>query len=375
MSVDDYRLPAALLPSDGRFGSGPSKVRPEAVEHLRARRDWLGTSHRKAPVRDVVGSMREGLAAFFDVPDGYEVALGNGGSTTFWDVATLGLVRERSQHVVIGEFSAKFAAATAAAPFLDEPDVVRADPGTAATARAHDGVDAYAWPHNETSTGVALDVRRVEGAADDALVLVDATSGAAGLSVDVGQADAYYFAPQKGFAADGGLWFALLSPAALDRAAALRADGRWVPASLDLTIAVENSRQNQTYNTPALATLSLMESQLTWMLERGGLDWAAARCADSAARLYAWAEASDYAAPFVADPAARSNVVGTIDLDASVDAERVIAILRDNGVVDVDPYRKLGRNQLRVGMFPAVDPHDVTALTRCVDAVVDHLRG
>lgn len=373
MSSDQLRLPPEILPSDGRFGSGPSKVRADAVERLCARRDWLGTSHRQAPVRDVVGAVRDSLAAFFSLPDGYEVVLGNGGATAFWDVATFCLVRERSQHVVLGEFSAKFAAAAAAAPFLGEPAVVRAEPGAATAARADAGVDAYAWPHNETSTGVMLDVRRVEGASDDALVLVDATSGAAGLRVDVAETDAYYFAPQKGFAADGGLWFALLSPAAVERAARLRADGRWVPASLDLTVAIDNSRRNQTYNTPALATLSLMESQLAWMLEQGGLDWAVARCADSAGRLYAWAEASDYASPFVADPAARSNVVGTIDLDPAVDAERVIAALRANGIVDVDPYRKLGRNQLRVGMFPAVEPDDVTALTRCVDAVVEAL--
>ena len=369
MSSSLPTIPSDLLPRDGRFGAGPSKIRPEQLEGL-AGLHWLGTSHRQAPVREVVGRIRTGLLELFDAPDGYEVVLGNGGSTAFWDVATFGLIRRRSAHLVIGEFSGKFATAATAAPFLDEPAVATAEPGTRTDLGPVEGADAYAWPHNETSTGVMTQVTRVRDA-DDALMLVDATSGAGGLPVDVAAADAYYFAPQKAFAADGGLWCALLSPAALERAAQLRS--RWCPASLDLSIAIENSRKNQTYNTPALATLALMTSQVTWLLEHGGLAWAAARCADSAARLYAWAEAREWASCFVADPAARSNVVGTIDLDASIDAAAVRKTLRANGIVDLDPYRTLGRNQLRVGMFPAVDPDDVSALTACVDHVVERL--
>lgn len=367
------RLPLELLPRDGRFGSGPSKVRPEQVSDLLARADWLGTSHRQAGVRDVVGSLREGLSELFDLPDGYEVVLGNGGSTTFWDVATFGLVRRRAHHLVIGEFSGKFAKATAAAPFLDEPGVTRAEPGTCADLLAADDADVYAWPQNETSTGVMVPVHRVPGSADDALMVVDATSGAGGLPVDMSQVDAYYFAPQKAFASDGGLWFAILSPRALDRVAELAASGRWCPASLDLSIALENSRKNQTYNTPALATLALMASQVRWLGDHGGLPWATARCADSASRLYDWAERTAYTSCFVADPAHRSNVVGTVDLDERIDAAHVRALLRSEGIVDLDPYRTLGRNQIRVGMFPAVDPEDVSALTRCVDAVVASL--
>ncbi|WP_345711004.1 phosphoserine transaminase [Kineococcus glutinatus] len=374
-------MPADLLPADGRFGSGPSKVRPEQVDALaRAGRTLLGTSHRQRPVKDVVRRVREGLAALFALPEGYEVVLGNGGSTAFWDAATCGLVRRRSQHLVLGEFSAKFAQAAAAAPFLAGPAVVRGEPGTLpALGPVADDVDVVAWPHNETSTGVMAPVRRPGGvppAADGGpLVLVDATSGAGGLPVDVAQTDAYYFAPQKSFAADGGLWLALLSPAAVERAAELAATGRWIPPSLSLATALANSRQDQTYNTPAVATLVLLAEQVEWLLAQGGLDWAVRRTADSAARLYSWAEEREWATPFVADPAARSAVVGTVDLDASVDAQAVRAVLRAHGVVDVDPYRSLGRNQLRVGMFPAVDPEDVTALTRCVDLVVERLRA
>ncbi|GAB3591462.1 phosphoserine transaminase [Angustibacter peucedani] len=371
-------IPAHLLPSDGRFGSGPSKVRPAQVDAVAAAgRTLLGTSHRQAPVRALVGRLRAGLRELFALPDGYEVVLGNGGSTMFWDVATSCLVRERAQHLVLGEFSAKFAAATAAAPFLGQPTVVESPPGSRPAPHAEAGVDVHAWPHNETSTGVVVPVQRVLGTAlpDDGgpLVLVDGTSAAAGVPVDVSECDAYYFAPQKGFASDGGLWFAFLSPAAVARAEELAAADRWVPASLDLMTAVTNSRLDQTYNTPALATLVMMVEQVDWLLEQGGLPWSTGRSADSARRLYGWAEASSFATPFVTDPEHRSPVVGTIDFSDHVDAAAVAATLRHNGIVDVEPYRKLGRNQLRIAMFPAIEPDDVEALTACVDHVVEHL--
>jgi phosphoserine aminotransferase len=368
--VADLVIPPDLLPVDGRFGSGPSKVPDGALERLAASGHTLmGTSHRQAPVRALVGRVREGLGQLLGLPEGYEVVLGNGGSTAFWDAAAFGLVRRRSQHLVFGEFGSKFADATAAAPFLDQPDVVRADPGSLATPHEAE-VDAYAWPHNETSTGVMAPVRRV--ADDGSLVLVDATSGAGGLPVDLAETDVYYLAPQKGLAADGGLWLATFSPAAIDRAAELAGE-RWIPSSLDLPTAIENSRKDQTYNTPAIATLFLVAEQLEWMLAQGGLEAMVARTTTSSDALYGWAEASSYAAPFVADPAHRSLVVGTVDLDDSVDAAVVSAVLRANGVVDTEPYRKLGRNQLRIAMFPAVDPADVAALTRCVDHVVARL--
>ncbi len=373
--TDGPRIPADLLPADGRFGSGPSKVQVSHLEALAATGTSLvGTSHRQAPVRGLVGRVQEQLASLFSLPDGWQVVLGNGGSTTFWDVATYGLVRERSQHLVYGEFTAKFAEAVAAAPWLREPDVVRGEPGTVVAARPGDGLDAYAWAQNETSTGAMAPVVRPAGTrADDTLVLVDATSGAGGLPVDLRECDVYYFAPQKGFASDGGLWFALMSPAALARTAEIASTDRHVPASLDLAIAVEQSARQQTYNTPAVATLFLMAEQLEWMLGLGGLPATVERTTRSSSALYGWAEASSYATPFVTDPAHRSLVVGTVDLDASVDAARVSAVLRAHGVVDTEPYRKLGRNQLRVAMFPAVDPEDVLALTRCVDHVVEHL--
>jgi len=364
-------IPAELLPADGRFGSGPSKVRPEQVEHLSTlSRTVLGTSHRQAPVRKLVGEVREGLAQLFSLPQGYEVILGNGGSTAFWDIAAFGLVRERAQHLSFGEFSAKFASVTQNAPFLGDSTIVRAEPGTLAATRAEAGVDVYAWPHNETSTGVMAPVQRVAGADVDALVLIDATSGAGGLPVDIAQTDVYYFGPQKCFASDGGLWLATFSPAALARVDEVAATGRWVPDFFSLPTAVANSRLNQTYNTPAVSTLALMRSQIGWINEQGGLDWAVRRTADSSGRLYDWAERTDYTTPFVTDPAARSQVVGTVDFDEAVDASAVAAALRANGVVDVEPYRKLGRNQLRVAMFPAVDPEDVSALTACIDHVV-----
>ena len=367
-------IPADLLPGDGRFGSGPSKVRPEQVEQItRIARTVLGTSHRQKPVKQLVGRVRAGLAELFALPAGYEVVLGNGGSTAFWDIAAFNLVRDRAAHLAFGEFSAKFAAVTSRAPFLGESAVVTGEPGTLPEPVAVPGADAYAWPQNETSTGVMAPVRRVDGADDGALLLIDATSGAGGLGVDVTQVDAYYFAPQKSFGSDGGLWLALLSPAALERVEQVAAAGRWVPDFLDLPTAIDNSRKDQTYNTPAVATLAMLADQIDWMLAGGGLAWTTARTADSAGRLYGWAERTAYTTPFVADPAARSQVVGTIDLSPDVDASAVAGVLRANGILDVEPYRKLGRNQLRVAMFPAVEPDDVEALTRCVDHVVELL--
>ncbi|MCL8252779.1 phosphoserine transaminase [Aeromicrobium fastidiosum] len=367
------KIPAELLPRDGRFGSGPSKIRVEALDALAATgTSLMGTSHRQAPVRDLVGSLREGLGELFSLPDGYEVVLGVGGSHAFFDAATFGLVERRSQHLVHGEFSRKFATAVQKAPFVDEPEILETDPSTHPLPHATRGVDVYAWAHNETSTGVMTPVARPHDIDDGALVLVDATSGAGGLPVDVSETDVYYFAPQKGFASDGGIWIALMSPAAIDRADRIKAGGRHIPGFLDLPAAIDNSRKNQTYNTPALATLFLMDQQLQWLLAQGGLDWAVGRTADSSRRLYEWAEASAYASPFVTAPAERSLVVGTIDL-VGVDQGAVTAALRENGVVDVDSYRGLGRNQLRVATFPAIDPDDVTQLTRSIDWVVDHL--
>jgi phosphoserine aminotransferase len=367
-------IPADLLPADGRFGSGPSKVRPEQVDYLASLgRSVMGTSHRQKPVKDLVRRVREGLGTLFSLPDGYEVVLGNGGSTCFWDIAAFNLVRDKAQHLAFGEFSSKFAKVTDRAPFLDAASVVNGTPGTLPAPVAEAGVDAYAWAHNETSTGVMAPVRRVAGADAGALVLIDATSGAGGLPVDVADTDAYYFAPQKSFASDGGLWLALLSPAALERVAQIRASDRWIPDFLDLTTAIDNSRKDQTYNTPAVATLAMLAHQVEWMNANGGLDWTTARTADSASRLYGWAERTGYTTPFVTEQAARSQVVGTIDFSDEVDAAAVVKVLRANGVVDVEPYRKLGRNQLRVAMFPAVDPADVQALTACIDHVVERL--
>ena len=373
--TETARIPAELKPGDGRFGCGPSKVRPEALRALADRSDLMGTSHRQAPVRDIVKRVREGLGELFTLPEGYEVALGNGGTTAFWEAAAAWLVRERALHLTYGEFSQKFAKTTAAAPFLGDPSVVEAEPGDAPAPTADPAADVLAWAHNETSTGVAVPVVRPAGAGES-LVLIDATSGAGGLPVDVAEADAYYFAPQKAFGGDGGIWVALLSPAAIARIEQLDgAADRWQPAFLSLQTALENSRKEQTYNTPALATLLLLADQVEWMLGNGGLDWCVGRTADSSGRLYGWAEASEFATPFVADPAKRSQVVGTIDFADSVDAPALAAALRANGIVDVEPYRKLGRNQLRVGMFPAVEPDDVEALTACVDWVVANVEG
>jgi phosphoserine aminotransferase len=370
----DIVIPADLKPADGRFGSGPSKVREDALRRLyETGTAYLGTSHRKPTVKNVVRRVREGLADLFSLPEGYEVVLGNGGTTVFWDIATFQLINQRSQHLTFGEFSSKFAKAAKIAPFLEDPSVISSDPGTRPEAKAEAGIDAYALTHNETSTGVAMPIRRVEGADDGALVLVDATSGAGGLPVEAGEFDAYYFAPQKCFAADGGLWISLMSPAAIERVAQLHESGRWVPASYDLQIAIDNSRLDQTYNTPALATLFLLADQIEWINGQGGLKWAVERTADSSSRLYSWADKTSYTTPFVADPADRSQVVGTVDFADTVDATEVAKVLRANGIVDTDPYRKLGRNQLRVAMFPAVEPADVEALTRCIDYVVEQL--
>jgi len=370
-------LPDELRPGDGRFGCGPSKVRPQALAALAGEGGAvMGTSHRQKPVKALVGAIRAGLRTLFDAPDGYELALGNGGATAFWDAAACGLVRRRSAHLCFGEFSQKFATVSSGAPFLEDPVTLAADAGDApdplalGPLAADAGADLLAWAHNETSTGVMVPVVRPPEAGE-ALVAIDATSGAGGLPVDVSQADAYYFAPQKSFAADGGLWLALLSPAAQERIAELHASDRWIPEFLSLHTALENSLKDQTYNTPAVATLFLLGEQIAWMLDRGGLDWCVARTRASSEHLYGWAEQSEYATPFVLDPAKRSLVVGTIDFDESVDAALVAATLRANGIVDVEPYRKLGRNQLRIGMFPAIETADVQALTACIDWIVE----
>ncbi len=376
----DIAVPANLLPADGRFGAGPSKVRPEAVEALaEVSTTYLGTSHRQKTVKSVVGSLREGLAQLFSLPDGYEVALGNGGTTSFWDAATFGLIEHRSQHLTFGEFSSKFATAAADAPHLEQPEIIASEMGTHPEAVAREDIDLYALTHNETSTGVMMQITRPPGAAAPAagggLVAVDATSGAGGLRVDPEQFDAYYFAPQKCFGSDDGLWAALLSPAAQDRIAAIAATERWVPASIDLTIAVDNSRLDQTYNTPALATIFLFDNQVRWFNEQGGLEFSAGRSDKSSEILYTWAENSDFATPFVAREQDRSHVIGTIDFDDSMNAATVAAVLRANGIVDTEPYRKLGRNQLRIAMFPGIDPDDVAALCGCINYVVGALAG
>jgi phosphoserine aminotransferase len=363
-------IPTSIKPVDGRFGCGPSKIRPEALAALSASgNSILGTSHRQKPVKNVVKRVREGLTSLFDLPEGYEVVLGNGGSTAFWDIATFGLIEERSQHLVFGEFSSKFASAAKEAPFLGEPTVIKTEPGSHPVSVFESGIDVYAMTHNETSTGVAMPIIRPADT-DGALVLVDATSAAGGLLVDAKEFDTYYFAPQKSFASDGGLWIAIMSPAAIARAEKIKASGRWVPAFFDLGIAIENSRLDQTYNTPALVTLMLLAEQIEWMNSNGGLSFAAGRSTQSSDILYSWAEKTSYTTPFVTDSAMRSKVVGTINFDDAIDATKISAALRANGIVDTEPYRKLGKNQLRIGMFPAVDPSDVEALTKCIDHVV-----
>jgi len=373
-------IPAELKPADGRFGSGPSRLRPEQLQHLAAAgASVMGTSHRQKPVKQLVARIRAGLSDLFALPDGYEILLGNGGTTAFWDAAAAGLVRERALHLTYGEFSSKFASVTKGAPFLSEPVVVEAPAGTAPSPQsaAQTGADVIAWAHNETSTGVMVPVERPAGLDSGALVLIDATSGAAGLPVQMSETDVYYFAPQKGFASDGGLWLAICSPAALERIDEVDSErptvgpARWIPEFLSLTTARDNSVKDQTYNTPAVATLFLLADQIDWMLAQGGLDAMVARTSESSTHLYSWAEASPHAAPFVSDPAQRSLVVGTIDFDDAIDAAQIAATLRANGIVDVEPYRKLGRNQLRVAMFPATDPADVRALTNCIDWILE----
>ena len=380
MPQTEVVIPDQIKPRDGRFGSGPSRLRPEQLPALAASgASVMGTSHRQKPVKQLVGRVRSGLRELFSLPDGYEVILGNGGTTAFWDALIAGVIRERALHLSYGEFSSKIATGTKAAPFLVDPIIVEAPAGDAPDPRASAQLDAdvMTWAHNETSTGVMVPVLRPDGLDDDALVLIDATSGAAGLPVNVGDADIYYFAPQKGFASDGGLWLALASPAALERIAQIDADrptvgpARWIPEFLSLTTALDNSVKDQTYNTPAVATLFLLADQIEWMLAGGGLDGMVKRTTESSSHLYSWAEAHEHATPFVSDPAKRSLVVGTIDFDDEVDAAAVAATLRANGIVDVEPYRKLGRNQLRVAMFPATDPTDVQALTACIDYVLE----
>ncbi|CAM5720295.1 Phosphoserine aminotransferase OS=Streptomyces microflavus OX=1919 GN=serC PE=3 SV=1 [Streptomyces microflavus] len=370
----DIQIPADIKPADGRFGAGPSKVRTEALDALAATgTSLLGTSHRQAPVKNLVGEVRDGVRSLFSLPEGYEVVLGNGGSTAFWDIATHGLIESKSQHLNFGEFSSKFAKAAKLAPWLSDPTVIASDPGTHPDPRAEAGVDVYAFTHNETSTGVAAPVKRVAGADEGSLVLVDATSGAGGLPVDITESDVYYFAPQKSFASDGGLWIGVFFPAALERAARIHASGRHIPEFFSLPTAIDNSLKNQTYNTPALSTLFLLNEQLKWMNTQGGLDFTTGRTAASSGHLYGWADESKYATPFVTDPAKRSQVIGTIDFADEIDAAAVAKVLRANGIVDTEPYRKLGRNQLRVAMFPAIDPADVQALTACIDYVIEKL--
>ncbi|SDX03038.1 phosphoserine aminotransferase apoenzyme [Amycolatopsis xylanica] len=369
----EVTIPAELKPADGRFGCGPSKVRESQLANLaKSGAEYLGTSHRQKPVKSLVGRVRAGLTELFGLPDGYEVILGNGGTTAFWDAAAFGLIKERSQHFTYGEFSSKFATVTKGAPFLADPIVVKSDPGTAPEIAYQSGADLVGWAHNETSTGVAVPVKRPEGS-EGALVAIDATSGAGGLPVKAEDFDVYYFAPQKSFASDGGLWIALASPAAVERIGEIGASDRWIPEFLSLTTALDNSRKDQTYNTPAVATLFMLADQIEWMLGNGGLEWTTARTKDSSSRLYEWAEKTSYTTPFVADPALRSQVVGTIDFADEVDASAVAKVLRANGIVDTEPYRKLGRNQLRVGLFPAIDPDDITLLTQSIEFVVDKL--
>ncbi|GLY05934.1 phosphoserine transaminase [Actinoplanes sp. NBRC 101535] len=374
MTVDDIRIPDAIKPVDGRFGSGPSKVRPEGVEALSAvSRTFMGTSHRQATVKEQVARLRRGLAEFFAVPDGYEVVLANGGTSAFWEVATFGLIRNKAQFAEFGEFGAKFVKAVTDAPFLDRPTVHQAPGGQASYLRAEAGVDVYATVQSETSTGVAVPVRRVEGADEGALLLTDATSGGGSLDVDVSQTDVYYLAPQKALGSDGGLWLAVMSPAAIERAFAVKATGRYIPQFLDLVTAIEQSRLDQTYNTPALATVFLAAEQVDWMNSQGGLAWAVKRSSESAAAIYGWADRSTFATPFVTDPALRSSAVATIDFDDSLDAARIARILRANDIVDTEPYRKLGRNQLRIALYPTIEPSDVAALTACIDHVAERL--
>lgn len=370
--MSHVELPTDLLPADGRFGCGPSKVRGAQLEALVTRgASILGTSHRQAPVKNLVASTRERLSQLFRLPEGYEIILGNGGSTAFWDAAAFGLIEKRSQNLVFGEFGGKFASA-AAAPWLQAPDVRTSAPGTRSVAEAVEGIDVYAWPHNETSTGVAAPIQRMQADAG-ALTVIDATSAAGGIDFDVTQADVYYFAPQKNLGSDGGLWYAAVSPAAVERIERIAASDRYIPEFLSLKNALDNSRLQQTLNTPALATLLLLDEQLGWILDNGGLSWAGARTAESSTALYEWADASEVATPFVSDPADRSPVVVTIDFDDSIDAAAIATSLRANGIVDTEPYRKLGRNQLRVATFVSIEPDDVRRLVGAIDYTIERL--
>ena len=373
--MSEIKIPDNLKPSDGRFGCGPSKILPASLANLASNYGKvLGTSHRQKPVKEVVGQVRSGLKSLFSLPDGYEVIIGNGGSTAFWDIATFGLIENRSQHLVFGEFSSKFATAAKEAPMIGDPEVIKTEPGSHPLPKVSADIDAYALTHNETSTGVMMPIIRPAGSAGS-LVLVDATSAAGGLDLDISQSDCYYFAPQKSFASDGGLWISLMSPAAIERVAKIKSSGRWVPAFFDLTIAIDNSRLDQTYNTPAVATLILLAEQIEWMNQGGGMAFAAGRSAKSAEIIYSWAEKTSYTTPFVTDPAMRSNVVATINFSDDIDALEIAKVLRANGILDTEPYRKLGKNQLRVGMFPAIDPEDIKALTKCIEYVVENLKN
>ncbi|MFM1819091.1 MAG: hypothetical protein RIS61_689 [Actinomycetota bacterium] len=374
--IADIKIPQELLPKDGRFGAGPSKVRTEQIEALsKVSKSYLGTSHRQKTVKTEVARLRSGLAELFSLPEGYEVILGNGGSTAFWEIATFGLIRDKAQFLTFGEFGSKFASSAKAAPFLGEQSVIKSEPGDAPVFASEKGIDAYCTPHNETSTGVAVKPYRPAGADDDALVIIDATSGAGGLVVDIKEVDVYYFSPQKCFASDGGSWVAIMSPKAIARAEEIKASGRYIPAFLDLVTAIENSRLDQTYNTPALATIYLMNEQIKWFNSNGGLKWCASRTSESSNAIYDWAEASDFATPYVVDKAKRSGVVATINFDEAIDATLIAKALRNNGIVDTEPYRKLGKNQLRISVFPAVEPDDVRALLKSIDYVVGQLTG
>jgi phosphoserine aminotransferase len=374
--IVDIKIPQELLPKDGRFGAGPSKVRSEQIEALsKVSKFYLGTSHRQKTVKNEVARLRSGLAELFSLPEGYEVILGNGGSTAFWEIATFGLIRDKAQFLTFGEFGSKFASSAKAAPFLGEQSVIKSEPGDAPVFAPEQGIDAYCTPHNETSTGVAVKPYRPSGADDDALVIIDATSAAGGLDVDINDVDVYYFSPQKCFASDGGLWVAIMSPKAIARAEEIRASGRYIPAFLDLVTAIENSRLDQTYNTPALATIYLMNEQIKWFNSNGGLKWCASRTSESSNAIYYWAEASDFATPYVVDKAKRSGVVATVNFDEAIDAALIAKALRNNGIVDTEPYRKLGKNQLRISVFPAVEPDDVRALLKSIDYVVGQLTG
>ena len=376
VETSDIVIPADFLPTDGRFGAGPSKVRDEQIAALsKVSRSVLGTSHRQKPVKNEVARFRSGLAKLFNLPEGYEIVIGNGGSTAFWEIAVFGLIRDRAQFLSFGEFGSKFAASAKAAPFLGEPTVLKGETGDAPAFVAEAGIDAYCSPHNETSTGVAIAPVRPAGADEDALVIIDATSGAGGLAVDLSQVDVYYFSPQKCFGSDGGLFVALMSPRAIARAEEIKASGRYIPAFLDLMTAIENSRLEQTYNTPALATIIMAAEQVDWFNANGGLSWCVARSSESSSAIYDWAEASEIATPYVTDPAKRSKVVATIDFVDEIDATLIAKALRSNGIVDVEPYRKLGRNQLRISVFPAVEPSDVRQLLKSIDYVVSQLVG